>query len=186
MPNASKCWVCNISSRTSKIFNTHARTHPIYASDTGLSSYRAGATLMAYISHQMILDINHVESLLRKYFFPLNITWGMFNKQGLRPYKEETQLLHTWQWVLPMQEMSAIRFHWQGVLQKKVLCVRHICHPALIVFFSSTKLYWSETNKFVPYSGRLLCLPLKKKKKNPRDLSWILVQYPKYWTGKSW
>lgn len=62
MPNAPKCWVRNISSRTSKIINTHNMDTPV----TGLSSCGDDATLMACISHQMVVDISHVESLLRK------------------------------------------------------------------------------------------------------------------------
>ena len=62
MPNAPKCWVHNISSRTSNIINTHNMDTSV----TGLSFCGDDATLMACISHQMIVDISHVESLLRK------------------------------------------------------------------------------------------------------------------------
>lgn len=65
MPNAPKCWIRNISSRTSKIINTHNMDTP----DTGLSSCGDDATFMACISHHMVVDIIHIENYSKKRIF---------------------------------------------------------------------------------------------------------------------
>lgn len=75
-----------------------------------------------------------------------------------------------------MQGMSAIHLHWKGVLQKKVLCVRHICHQ-LWLYFSPSPNYTGQRQTSL-FPTQLDCYVCHSERKKTQGIS--VRFWPKY------